>query len=193
MLDHGGTVLIGRAENVQAAALVFFHDHLGGFRIGCRTDDGRKTGGRTVDELDASLTENRVVGRTEPDLAGFDVRFFGVQVKIRFLEISQGFVELECQQGSHTGIQQWSEVGYVVVALYVGRQQPAGKIQGLFHVLQCFDLQAEQGVNDRQEVGGVGKSDFGVRVVGLQSFLVSSFNLGNDVVTTLNGGECNKS
>jgi len=79
----------------------------------------------------------------------------------------------------------------MICALDVRRQQLAHRLQRFFHVLELLDLDAEQGVDDRQVVGRIRKPDLGVGVEGLQGLLVLAFNLGNDVVRTLNRSERN--
>jgi hypothetical protein len=70
LLDGRGAVVVGRTEDVEAAFLVLFDDHPWRFPDWGGTDDGGKTGCRTVHELHAAFTQDGVVGRAEPDLAG---------------------------------------------------------------------------------------------------------------------------
>jgi len=42
-------------------------------RAGGRAENGGKAWGRTVDELDAALAQDDVVGRAQPELIGRDV------------------------------------------------------------------------------------------------------------------------
>ena len=191
LLGHGGVVVLGGEKDVEAALLVFLDDHLGRCGIRGSADDGGEPGGGAVHELNPALAEHGVVGRTEPDLAGLLVDLLGVQVEVRLVQVAQGLPNLEAEECRHAGVQQRPEIGQVVHALDVRRKQLADHLQRLLHVFQLLDLEAEQGVNHRQIVGGVGKPHRGVGVEGLQRLLVLAFDLRNDVVGSLDRGKCN--
>jgi hypothetical protein len=63
-------------------------------------------------------------------------------VEIRIVQQPQGFHDLIGEDGGHTGIQQGPQVGQVVFALDVRRQQTPGKFQGFFQIFQGFHLHA---------------------------------------------------
>ena len=168
LLADGGPVLVGGAENVEGFLLVFLHDQLGGFGIRGRADDGGETRGRTVDEFHPAFAEDGVVGGAQPDLAGLFVDLLGVQVEIRVLQIADRLLNFKGEQGGHAGVQQGPEVWQVVLALEVRRQELAGDLQRLLHVLEGFHLVAGQRVDDRQVVGGVGEADLGGGLVFFQ-------------------------
>ncbi len=176
LLDGRGAVVVGRAEDVEASALVLFDDVLGDFRGRGGADDGGKTGGRAVHELHAAFSQDGVVGRTHPDLAGVDVRILFGMVEVRLVQDAQGFENLIGEDGGHAGVQQGPQVGQVVLALDMRGQQAPGECQGFFEVFQGFHLHAGEGVDHRQVVGGVGKADLGVGVVGLKCLFVAAFS-----------------
>jgi len=123
LLGHRGVVVLSGQEDVKAAFLVLFDNQLGGLGVRCRADDGGKAGGRSVHELDATLAENGVVGRAQPDLAGLLIDLLCVQIEVRLVEVAQGFTDLEAEERRHAGVQQRPEVRQVVRALDVRRQQ----------------------------------------------------------------------
>jgi hypothetical protein len=63
LLDDRGAVLVGGAEDVEAALLVLFDDHPWRFPVWGRADDGGKPGRRAVHELHAAFSQDGVVGR----------------------------------------------------------------------------------------------------------------------------------
>ena len=125
LLGKGRARLVGAHEDVKVLLLIVFGDHLGDFRIGRRADDGGKTGGAAVHELDAALAHDGVVGSTEPDLAVLDIAIFAGQVEIGIFHVADGLDHFFGQNGGHTGIQQMPQIGHVDVALGldVGRQK----------------------------------------------------------------------
>ena len=140
LLGHIGSVVVGRQEYIEAPLLVFLHDHLGDLRIRGGTHNGGKAGGRAVHELHASFSEDGVVGRSQPDLAAFDVRIFRMQIEIGIVQVPKGLLDLIGEQTGHAGIQQRPEIGQMMLAFHMRRQQPPGKIQRLFQVLEGLDL-----------------------------------------------------
>ncbi len=86
LLDGRGAVVVGRAKDVEASALVLFNDVLGDFRVGGGADHGGKARGRTVHEFHASFSQDGIVGRAYPDLAGVDVRVLFGMVEVRLVQ-----------------------------------------------------------------------------------------------------------
>jgi hypothetical protein len=116
-----------------------------------RADDGGKSGRRAVDELHAALPHDRIVGSTEPDLAGFQVHFFSGQVEVGIIQVAQGLLDFKGEESGHAGIQQGPQVGQMVAALDMGRQQFAGELQGLFHIFEGFDFDTGERIDHRQK------------------------------------------
>ena len=87
--------MAGGQENIQAALLVLFDNHLGGFRIRSSAHDGGKPRGSAVHKLNTAFTEHGIIGGPEPNFPGFFVDIFGVQIKIRFIQIAYRFSDLK--------------------------------------------------------------------------------------------------
>ena len=81
----------------------------------------------------------------------------------------------------------------MVAAFDVRRQQFAGKVQRFFNIFQGLYLEAQQRVDHGQIVGRIWETDFGIGIVGFQRSFIFTFYFGDDVVTTLDGGECYQS
>ena len=182
--------MVGSAEDIEVLLLIILDNHLGDLSVGGSTDDSRETRGRTVDELDAALPEDDVVGRADPDLAGINIRILRIDIEIGLPENTQGLFHLIGEDTGHTGIEEGSEVGQMVAALDMRRQQAAGELHRFFEVFQGLALDTGQRVDDRQIVGGIGKPDLGAGVIGLQGLLQLALDLRHDLVTTLNGCKC---
>jgi len=177
LIGDGGVILVGCQKNIKAAPLVVFDDILGYFSIWCRTDDGRKARGRAVDEFNASFTEHSVVRSAQPDLAGVFIDIFGMEVEIRFGEIPDGLLDFKGKERRHAGIQQGPQIGQVVGAFDMRRQQFSGEFQRFFDIFKGFDLNAQQGIDHRQKIGRVGKSNLGIGIKGFQSAFIFPFDL----------------
>ncbi len=190
LVGHAGAVVVGCTEDVQVLLLVVFHDHLGGFRIRAGAYDGRKARGTAVHELYPALTQDNVVGRTDPHLAAFQVGIFLREVEIRFAQNPQGLDDLVGENGSHTGVQQGPEIWQMVFTLDVRRQQPAREFQGFFQIFQFFHLHAGQRVDNGQVVTGIGKFNLRIRIKGLKRIVKLAFSLGDNFIATLNGCKC---
>ena len=89
-----------------------------------------------------------------------------MHIEIRFRQIAQGLFDFKGENRGHTGIQQGPQIRQMIAALDMGRQKAAGKIHRLFQIFQGLDFHAGKGVNDRQIICGIGKSDFGVGIIG---------------------------
>jgi hypothetical protein len=182
--------MVGRTKNIEALFLIVLHDHLGGFRIGERAYARRETGSRTVHEFNTAFSQNGVIGRSHPQFPGFHVGVFLGNIEIRLLQNTKRFLDLVGEDGRHTGVQQWAQVGEIVFQFDMGRQKRPRKFKRFFQVFQRLHLHPREGINDRQVIGRVGKPDFRAGVIGLKSVSVFALNLCNYFVATLNGCEC---
>ena len=76
LLGHGSVFVAGGQENIQAAFLILFDNHLGNFRIRCSPYDGGKPWSGAVHKLNAAFAKNGIIGGAEPDLSRFLVDIF---------------------------------------------------------------------------------------------------------------------
>ena len=67
-----------------------------------------------------------------------------MQIKIRLFQIAQGFFDLKGHKGSHTGVEQWSQVWQMILPFDMRRQQAARKIQWFLNVFERFNLHTDQ-------------------------------------------------
>jgi hypothetical protein len=84
-----------------------------------RAGDGGKSGGRAIDELDAALAHDDVVGGAQPDAV------HGVGAD----QVFAGLDDLAGEQGRHAGVQRVAEVGQPDLFRRALRQQLFGPLE----------------------------------------------------------------
>ena len=115
-----------------------------------------KPGGGAVDELDAALAHDDVVGRAQPDAVD----------RVRADQVLAGLDDLAGEQRRHAGVQRVAQVRQPDLVRRDGRQQASALVEHRLHVGQRLDLLAGEGVDHRQVVGRVGEADGAVRALG---------------------------
>ena len=103
--------MIGCTEDIETLLLIVLDDHFCGLRIRSRTNHRGKSRSGTIDEFDAALTQDRIIGRADPNLTRIDVGIFCKGIEIRFLEDTDRLFHLIGEESSHTGIQKGSQIG----------------------------------------------------------------------------------
>ena len=114
--------------------------------------DGGEAGRRAVDELDAPLAQNDVRGGPQPDA------FHGIGAD----QALAGLDDLAGEERGHAGVEGVAEVGKPGVVRRTLGKQLLGTLQDSPAVGKRLHLLLGQRVDDREEVGGVGKADCGV-------------------------------
>ena len=89
LLGHRGVVVAGGQENIQAALLILFHNHLGNFRIRSGPHDGGKPRRGAVHKLNTAFTKHGIIGGPQPDFPGLFIDIFGMQIKIRLIQVAE--------------------------------------------------------------------------------------------------------
>ena len=154
--------------------------------FGGGSHDGGKARGAAIDELNTALPHNGIVSGSKPDLSGLDITIFPEQIKVRVLDIADGFHNFFRQNRSHPGIEGMPQVGHMNAALDVGRQQLLTAGEHLFGIAEFFHLDAQDGINDWQIVSGIGEGQRLVGTILVHRPFELAVRLGNDIVGTLN-------
>jgi len=190
LLDDGFTVMVSGTEDIKIFLLIILDDHLGDLGIGSGTDDGGKTGSRTVNELYTAFSKNNVVGGTDPDFARIDIRIFSINIEIRLTKNSQGLFHLIGEDTGHTGIKKRSEIGKMITALDVRRQKATGKLHRLLQIFEGLAFYTGERIDNRKIICGIGESYFSAGVIGLKSCFQLSLHLGYHLIATLYCCKC---
>ena len=103
LLGEPLAVVLAGHEDIQVLLLKFAGDTRG-YLLGRRgTEDGGETGCGAVNELDAPLSEDDVIGSAQPDVVLGNVFRLGVEIGV--FEVTDGLDHLFSPEGGHTGIQ----------------------------------------------------------------------------------------
>jgi len=144
-------------EDIEVFLLQFQGDLGSGFRIIGRAHDGGKTGCSAIDKLNATLSEDNVVGRAKPQIVLGGILGLGIEVGL--VQIADGLEHLLGKKGGHASIQGRGQVGQPqILGNHLGQQLPA-LLENFLHVAKFLDLGAKNGIDNGQKIRGIGKGN----------------------------------
>ena len=144
-----------------------------------RAGNGGKPRGRAVHELDATLSQNDVIGGTQPNLSVLHVALFPLEIEVRLFHVANRQFHLFHEQGCHTGIQGRGEIGKRHLLTDRRRKQALGNLKDLFHILQFLNLDPQDPIDNGEIVSGFRESHFLLGPELIQRLMI--FRLGTGV------------
>ena len=167
-------------EDVQVLLLQLAGDAYGVLHRGSGAYDGGETGSRAVDEFHPALADDDVIGCTQPDAVD----------RVGADQVFAGFDDLEGKQGGDARVQGAAQIRQPEIFAGHRRQQPMALVENLLHVGELVDSLAQERVDDRQGVSGVGKAHGTIDAFGRNGFCQVVFRVAHNLVCAADCRRC---